>query len=103
MSEDPERKFTQEELVGLFGDTLPIEVVNLLWNAPDGKTVGQIRTEVRAFAARQKPRVEDLVRRANKLVELMDDAESNHGGLIGGVTLRAKNELRLELSKWSTS
>ena len=33
----------------------------------------------------------------------MDDAESNHGGLIGGVTLRAKNELRLELSKWSTS
>ncbi len=38
--------------------------------------------------------------RADKLVDLMDDAESNHGGLIGGVTLRAKNELRLALSKW---
>jgi len=43
----------------------------------------------------------NLLAKARKLVELMDDAETNHGGLIGGVTLRAKNELRLELSKWS--
>lgn len=41
-----------------------------------------------------------LVERSKKLVQLLDDAEVNHGGLIGGVTLRAKNELRLELSKW---
>ncbi len=41
-----------------------------------------------------------LVEKANKLVELMDQAETQHGGLVGSVTLRAKNELRLELSKW---
>jgi hypothetical protein len=41
-----------------------------------------------------------LVAKANKLVQLMDEAETQHGGLVGSVTLRAKNELRLELSKW---
>ena len=43
-----------------------------------------------------------LVAKANNLVKLMDDAEVNHGGLVGSITLRAKNELRLELSKWRT-
>lgn len=42
----------------------------------------------------------DLVAKAQRLLELLDDAENYHGGLIGGVTLRAKNELRLELSRW---
>jgi hypothetical protein len=42
----------------------------------------------------------ELVAKAKALVELLDDAEVNHGGLVGGVTLRAKNELRLELSRW---
>jgi len=46
------------------------------------------------------PKTEDLVAKANHLVELMDQAETQHGGLIGSVTLRAKNELRLELSRW---
>lgn len=41
-----------------------------------------------------------LIRKAKALVELLEDAENNHGGLIGTTTLRAKNELRLELSKW---
>lgn len=42
----------------------------------------------------------DLVAKARQLVELMDDAERNHGSLIGGKTLTAVNELRLELSRW---
>lgn len=41
-----------------------------------------------------------LAAKARQLVELMDDAERNHGSLIGGKTLTAVNELRLELSKW---
>jgi hypothetical protein len=43
---------------------------------------------------------ETLVAKAKALVELMDDAERNHGSLIGGKTLTAVNELRLELSRW---
>lgn len=44
--------------------------------------------------------VQGLVAKARALVALLEDAETNHGGLIGTKTLRAKNELRLELSKW---
>ncbi len=44
--------------------------------------------------------VGDLVAKARKLVEMLDDAEVNHGSLVGGVTLRARDELRLELSRW---
>lgn len=41
-----------------------------------------------------------LVGKARVLVELLDDAERNHGALIGSKTLTAANELRLELSRW---
>lgn len=41
-----------------------------------------------------------LYEKANALVELMEDAERNHGSLVGTKTLRGVNELRLELSKW---
>lgn len=44
--------------------------------------------------------VEGLHAKARNLVALMDDAERNHGLLIGGKTLTAVNELRLELSRW---
>lgn len=42
----------------------------------------------------------DLIDKAKALVDLMDDAERNHGSLVGSKTLRGVNELRLELSKW---
>lgn len=42
----------------------------------------------------------DLVAKAKNLVTLIDDAEVNHGSLIGPKTLRAVGELRLEISKW---
>lgn len=42
-----------------------------------------------------------LVAKAKALVALLDDAERNHGALIGVKTLRAVGELRLELSRWA--
>lgn len=42
----------------------------------------------------------NLYEKAQALVELMEDAERNHGSLVGTKTLRGVNELRLELSKW---
>jgi hypothetical protein len=42
----------------------------------------------------------DLVKKARALVEMLDDAEVNHGGLYSGKTMRAVGELRLELAKW---
>ncbi len=43
---------TQAEIVELFGSEMPIEAVNLLWDAPGNWTVGQIRDELRRIAAR---------------------------------------------------
>lgn len=44
--------------------------------------------------------VRDLHAKAKALVDMLDDAERNHGALIGSKTLTAANELRLELSRW---
>lgn len=41
-----------------------------------------------------------LVKKARQLIELLDDMEKNHGGLIGTATYRGRDELRQELSKW---
>jgi hypothetical protein len=41
-----------------------------------------------------------LVEKARALVDMLDDAERNHGGLYAAKTMRAANELRLELTKW---
>jgi hypothetical protein len=46
--------------------------------------------------------IKDLVAKAKALVDMLDDAERNHGGLWAGRTMTASNELRLELSKWLT-
>lgn len=42
----------------------------------------------------------EFVAKAKTLVDLMNDVERNHGGLWGTKTLRARDELALELSKW---
>ena len=41
-----------------------------------------------------------LVDKARKLIELLDDMEKNHGGLVGTATYRGRDDLRQELSKW---
>ena len=47
-----------------------------------------------------KADTEVLVQKAKALVDMLDDAERNHGALIGTKTLKAANELRLELARW---
>lgn len=55
--------------------------------------VGMLGTEPDPLRAAQV----DLLDKANRLVEMLDDAERNHGALIGTRTLRAANELRLAI------
>jgi len=99
VSED-QSKITQEEMIKMFGDAMPIEAVNLLWNTDDSKTLGDIRAELRTIAEKHKPKIEDLVAKAKNLVALLDDAEVNHGGLWSGKTMRARDDLRQELARW---
>lgn len=42
----------------------------------------------------------DLLEQGRALAELLNQAEQNHGGLIGVDTLSAANRLRLELARW---
>ena len=61
----------------------------------------QIETAAALQAAMRKlEHAEQLRDKAQTLVDLMLDAEINHGGLIGTKTLRARDELRLELARW---
>lgn len=41
-----------------------------------------------------------LADKAKNLVALLDEEEKHHGGLVRVETLKAKNELRLELARW---
>ena len=49
-------KISQEEMQQMFGSRMPIEAVSLLYNAPDGMTVGELRDELRRIAKSQKSR-----------------------------------------------
>ena len=49
---DAEDKITQKEMIELFGETMPIEAANLLFEAPDGWTVGQVRAKLRSLRAK---------------------------------------------------
>ena len=57
--------------------------------------------QVGAERARLQIAADRLVKKAANLVALLDDAEVNHGGLWSGRTMRARDELRQELSRWS--
>jgi len=45
---------TREEMVEMFGSECPIEAINLIWNAPDHKTLAEIRRELREIAAARR-------------------------------------------------
>ncbi len=47
--------------------------------------------------------IKNLVAKSKNLVALLDEEEKYHGGLVRVETLKAKNELRLELAKWESS
>ena len=44
---------TQEEMAKLFGETMPMAAVKLLWESPGTMTVGEVRAELRRIAARR--------------------------------------------------
>jgi hypothetical protein len=46
-------KITQDEMVKMFGDAMPIEAVNLIWQSPGTKTVGEVRAELRRIAEKR--------------------------------------------------
>lgn len=44
--------------------------------------------------------IDPLIKTSKTVAEMIHDAETNHGGLMGTDVLTAANTLRLELSKW---
>lgn len=44
-------RISAAEMVALFGEEMPIKAVNLLWNAPDDWTIGELRDHLRQIAA----------------------------------------------------
>lgn len=48
----------QEELVEMFGDSMPMEAVTLLFGSPPEMTVGEIRATLRKIARERKGRRE---------------------------------------------
>lgn len=72
-----EEKLTHAELGEIFGKTMPIEAVNLIWNSPDHVTVGEIRRELRAMgnAHKRQKAVADAI--AKRLEPYATDAEND--------------------------
>lgn len=42
---------TQEEMIEMFGEAMPIEAVRLIWHSPPHATIGEVRAELRRLAA----------------------------------------------------
>lgn len=49
-----QRPITREEMAAMFGEAMPVEAVNLLFNANPDDTLGEIRARLRAIARRHK-------------------------------------------------
>jgi hypothetical protein len=57
-----QRPIDKAEMIELFGESIPMEAVALLWNSPDEKTLGELRAELRAIAAKKDRRTPNLPR-----------------------------------------
>lgn len=51
---DPARKITSEEMVEMFGETMPLEAVDMLFNSDGSMTVGEMRAALRKLAEERK-------------------------------------------------
>ncbi len=40
-------KITRQEMISMFGESMPIEAMTLLWEAPNEMTIGEIRAKLR--------------------------------------------------------
>lgn len=81
MSEAP---ITQEEMQQLFGETLPMEAVALLWSEPGNTTFGQMRAKLREIAANRK---------VPTLVERLRSEAANWSATCGPLFDEAANEI----------
>lgn len=50
----PDNRITQAEMMEMFGERIPIEAVNLLWDSPGDWTIKQVRERLRVIAAEKK-------------------------------------------------
>ena len=51
---DARDRITREEMIEMFGEPMPMVALKLLWDAPDTKTIGELRAELREIARRRK-------------------------------------------------
>lgn len=54
---DSTEPITRQDMMDMFGEFMPIEAVNLIWNAPEARTVGEMRAELRKIAEANKSKV----------------------------------------------
>lgn len=65
--------FTQDELMQMFGSTLPIEAVKLLWGSPGDVTLSEVRAQLRRIAAdRHKAHAATLARQVEEMAVALD-------------------------------
>lgn len=79
-----EAKITREEMIELFGEAMPLEAGNLLFDTDGDKTIGQVRAELRKIAAERRPAsldTSDLVRRLAE--PLTAEIARQVGGAVG--------------------
>lgn len=50
----PEEKLTQAEFAEIFGATIPMEAIDLLWNGPADMTIGELRQKLRSMGRAHK-------------------------------------------------
>jgi hypothetical protein len=50
MTEATEAPITQDEMIKMFGEAMPVEAAILLWNSPPDWTIGQVRAKLRVIA-----------------------------------------------------
>lgn len=67
---------------------------------PGDEKLAIMATEIAAEVHVDRNYFKPLIAKARNVVDLLADAEQNHGGLVGTKTLRAANEMRLELDRF---
>jgi hypothetical protein len=81
---DEEDKITQQEMIEMFGETMPLEAATLVWEAPDGMTVGDVRKKLRKIAAAVRV-VPFNVSSDQKIIEAMARAMCRELCLMAGI------------------
>lgn len=73
MDEASQDKITQAEMIEMFGEAMPIEAVNLVFDSPDGMSIGEMRAELRRIAKAKSSTLLQSVREAFALMAEHED------------------------------